>query len=68
MRPRCCVEECDELAIGEVHSQWTLVDFRSYPACGPHFERVYRTVSHYLVDGERPAEMRTTLWPDEYLA
>lgn len=67
IRPTCCVEACDELAIGAIDVRWTPVDFRSLPVCGSHFEHVYQVVSRSLVDDQLPLEMRTTLWPDEYL-
>jgi hypothetical protein len=62
VRPICCIADCDELAIGQVNAQWTVVDFDHWYVCGAHAERVFQAVARRKIDGQLPADMWTTLW------
>lgn len=64
MRPTCCVEQCDDLAVGEIQTQWSIFDFMNHPACGPHMEHVYQVISRSQIDGQLPLFMSTNIWAD----
>jgi len=62
MRPTCCVEECDELAVGEIRAQWSLFDSISRPVCWVHMEDVYQQTARAQVDGELPLLITSVAW------
>ncbi len=64
-RPRCEFYQCEELASGSVHAQWTIADFVSYDTCVEHYVDVCQALADRRVDEERPFDMWTVWWDDE---
>jgi len=62
VRPLCCVQECDELAIGEIHAHWTVLDFISRASCGPHMEYVYQVTARSTIDSQLPHVISSKIW------
>jgi hypothetical protein len=62
---RCEWAECAAWAIGEVHAQWTVVDFVSYAACEEHYEWMVEWLWKRHVDGQPPADVWVSWWDSE---
>jgi len=45
-------EYCDNQAVGEVHLQWSIVDFMAFRVCEKHIDPVIRNWADVKVDGE----------------
>jgi hypothetical protein len=54
---RCWKGRCRNDIIGEIHAQWTLVDFVSYLTCDAHWDMGMEILERRRVDGNQPVDV-----------